>query len=184
MPDVLGLDLGISTAGVAILPNDGPLQSWTYTAQTPADGTLDDTLTRIDNAVHWALRWADARPTRPVLAVVENLPFNSKHGQHHERTVVHYRVLAGLRRRRIPVALVQSSTGKRWATGKGNASKAAMKRAVSALWPGHGLARASEHEIDALTMAGIGAHWSGWDGPWFWISDNILNAVTWPHQHT
>lgn len=180
MPDVLGLDLGIATAGAANLTARGSLQSWTFRAEHPGDGTLDDTLARIATVTRWALQWCT---TGTVLAVVEDFPYGAEHGQHHERAAVHYRVLAGLRRREIPVALCGNSTLKKWATGSGRASKGDMKRAVSALWPGHGLARASEHEIDALALAGVGAHcWCEWPGPWLGPSPSALASITWPEN--
>lgn len=179
MPDVLGLDLGLATCGAARLQPDTPPATWTLRTQREAYAPgYAGTCARITEVTTWALSWCTTGTT---LAVLEAPSFASVHGMQHERAAVWWRVMAGLVRRDIPVATCPPGTLKRWATGKGNASKQDMKRAVSALWPGHGLARVSEHEIDALALAGLGAHWSGWDGPWFWISDSTLNAVHWPH---
>lgn len=178
MSDVLGLDVSLATAGAATLTDHSTLQTWTLRTD-PVDG-LPATCDRITRVATWCLSWCT---TGTVLAVIEAPSFGSEHGQSHERAAVYWRVIAGLVRRGIPIAQCPPATLKKWATGSGRASKGDMKRAVSNLWPGHGLARATEHEIDALALAGVGAHcWCDWPGPWLGPSPSALASITWPEK--
>lgn len=181
MSTVLGLDVALATTGAALLDDHGQPQTWTLTTE-PADG-LPATCDRIARVAQWCLSWAT---TGTVLAVIEAPSFGSDHGQSHERAAVYWRVIAGLVRRDIPIAQCPPSTLKKWATGTGRASKHDMRRAVSKLWPGHGLDRpavATEHGIDALALAGVGAQcWCEWPGPWLGPSPSALASITWPEN--
>lgn len=180
MPDVLGLDLGLANAGAASLTDRGSVDTWVLHTDAPETPSLDATLGRIDRVTRWALGFVT---TGTALAVVEAPSFGSDHGQQHERAAIHWLVVRGLRRREIPVATSPPTTLKKWATGSGRADKAAMKRAVAALWPGNGLHRVTEHEIDALALAGAGAQcWCEWPGPWLGPSPSALASITWPEN--
>jgi hypothetical protein len=62
--------------------------------------------------------------------------------------------------------VVSPSTLKGYLTGKGNADKVTVQKAVAAAWPGNGLDRVTNHEAEAVGLAGAGADHLGWAGPW------------------
>lgn len=177
MSDVLGLDLSLAHTGAASLTDRGTVATWLLET-APASGVLD-----VDARLSRIARWVMGRVTTgTVLAVIEAPSYGSQHGQQHERAGLHWRVIRGLVAREIPIAVCPPTTLKKWATGSGRASKPDMRDAVARLWPGRGLARVSEHEIDALALAGLGAQWLGWEGPWLGPSPTALATVQWPER--
>lgn len=169
---VLGLDLGLARAGAAQLYADGRI----YTTRYSSDSIGDDAPVALVAArIRAAKRWAIARATTgTVLAVVEELPRGTQHGQHDERAAVVWGVIEQLVRHDVPVALINPTTLKARVAGNGRADKELMRRAVAALYPGQGLARASYDECDATALATLGvaklaAHHGPagpWSGPW------------------
>jgi Holliday junction resolvasome RuvABC endonuclease subunit len=161
---VLGLDLGLATAGAAQIHHDGRVYTQALTTDAlGADAPIAAVAARIRRVARWAVQRAT---TATVLVVIEGPAHAAQHGQPHERAGVWWRVVDQLVRHERPVAVLSPSTVKGYMTGNGNADKDLVRSAVAAAWPGHGLARASSHECDAVALATAGVDWLGWPGPW------------------
>lgn len=187
---VLGLDLGLAHVGAAQLHADGRVHTW-HLQTDPArcvDGhdrcgehhpDIDEVLARLDRCIRWSV--GRATPST-VLAVIEGPAHAAQHGQPHERAGVWWGVARALRQHEIPVAVLSPSTVKGWMTGDGTADKDRMRRAVAAAWPDRGLRRITDHEADAVALAGAGANRIGWPGPWLEgrSSAGWLRKAHWP----
>lgn len=186
-PHVLGLDLGLAHAGAAQLYQDGRLYTTRYTSESlPADAPVKAVSARIREVTGWAIRRAT---TTTALAVIEELPRGTKMGQHDERAAVVWAVIGQLVRHDVPVALVNPTSLKAKIAGSGRADKDRMRQAVAALYPGHGIARASYDEADAAALATLGViklaqHLGpdgGWSGPWLSArSISLDSGCRWP----
>lgn len=177
---VLGCDLGLANCGAATITQTGRVDTWVRHHDLPNDATLDDDIDRIWGQATWIIGHAT---TGTRLAIVEGPSLHSKYGQPHERAALFWLVVRALRRRGIPVAVIAPKRMKWFITGNGNADKAEVRAAVARLWPGQGLARVSWDEADATGLAGMGACWMRWDGPWF---DSralaIEQGAAWPER--
>lgn len=183
----LGLDLGLANAGAAQLHADGRVYTTRYaTEPLPTDAPVADVAARIRAVKRWAISRATAATA---LAVVEELPRGTQMGQHDERAAIVWGVIEQLVRHQVPVALINPTTLKHRIAGNGRADKDRIRRAVAALWPGHGLARVSYDEADAVALATLGviklaAHHGPtgpWSGPWLEArSINLDDGCRWP----
>lgn len=180
---VLGLDLGLATAGAAQIHHDGRIYTRVKTTDPLPDGApIEADVRRIRTMAAWAVGQA-TRHT--VLVVVEGPSYGSKHGQAHERAAVWWRTIESLAiGHEIPVAVAPPLTAKRYIAGHGGADKAAVRRAVAAALPGHGLERVTDHEADAVALALCGTDFLGWPGPWLEgrRGASLLTSVRWPER--
>lgn len=181
-PHVLGIDSGLAHSGAAQLHRDGQVHTQhLQTDPLPADAPLAAQATRLRRVVRWIVERAT---TSTVLVVIEGPSHGSQHGQQHERAYIWWRAVDQLVRHEIPVAVVPPSTAKRYVAGHGLADKDAVRRAVAAALPGHGLASVTSHEADAVALALCGTDWLGWPGPWLdgRRGASMLKAVRWPER--
>lgn len=188
-PHVLGLDLGLARAGAAQIHQDQRIITWPY-GSDPPEATAEPAVTarRIRDVVAWAIGRAT---TATALAVIEAMPYSiGAHGSRDERAAIIWAVAGQLDRLGVPVALINPVSLKAKIAGSGNADKTDMRRALVALYPSRGLARASYDEVDAAALATLGviklaAH-HGPAGPWKgpWLDARALNIDTgcrWPN---
>lgn len=186
-PNVLGLDLSLSQSGAAQVHQSGLVQTWRFaTDPLPAGATLEAEAARLVDITAWAV----GRGTvGTVLAILEAPSLGSTTGKQHERAALWWMVVRALSRLAVPVGCVAPSSLKHKIAGSGKADKAAMGRAVHALYPKHGLDRVSDDEWDAVGLATVGViklaqHLGpegGWSGPW--LDSRALNVDTgcrWP----
>ena len=142
-PRVLGLDLSLTSTGIA------SCTGWADTLKPPAKLRGHDRLRWLLTAVADHTRLAD-------LVVVEGPSYGSQAGQagHHERAGLWWLTTHQLWTREVPVAVAPPSCVKRYATGKGNASKDAVLSAVVRrfAWFGEG-----NDAADAVILAALGA---------------------------
>lgn len=136
LPRVVGLDLSITATGVAHW--DGT----THTIRTRSDD--DARLTEIRDAITDAI-------TGATLAVVEDLPTHA-HGAG-ITGMVHGVVRLILIDHAIPYALVPPATLKRYATGRGNATKSDMRMA---LYQRTGADLRDDNQVDAAWLRYMG----------------------------
>ena len=164
---ITGLDLSLTSAGVARLTVADGAEPCTYTCALGASGEADASL---------AQRWwrLDAQRTRvlgeigdPHLVVVEGPSYASEHGQQHDRSGLWWLILDDLHARDIAVAEVAPSTLKMWATGSGatsGPSKVSKARVIREIRRDYGhlfdvpsVAHGGSDIADAVALATLGA---------------------------
>ena len=167
---VIGLDLSMTSTGLARVNNQGKAYHNAYTWTVKSKGNRGDTLE------DRALRIADMkdRIVQDIglfdgLAVIESPSYGSAGSGTWDRAGLWWQVVSWLFNHQIPVAMVAPTTLKKWATGDGRpgrdnsltkaqqakASKEAVRTAVQALFPDVQLL--TYDEADALAMAHLGA---------------------------
>jgi len=141
---VIGLDLSLTSTGVA--SNAG----WADRIRTRPALDPFDRLRSIRSNVLDHVRHAD-------LVVVEGPAFRGAGNEtgHHQRAGLWWLVLEAIDARSIPWAQVPPACLKRYATGKGNASKDEVLAAVIRRFPA--VEVAGNDEADALVLAAMGA---------------------------
>lgn len=144
---------------------------------------LLDVHARVRGQARW---FCDLVTTSTRLVVLEGPAHGAQHGQPDERAGMRWLVLNWLIRHEVPVGILNPTTVKGYATGKGNASKADVQRAVALCYPGQGLARVTKDEADAVACAMAGADWIGFPGPWLEGRRGAgwLLKAQWPERDT
>jgi len=164
---VLGLDLSLTGTGLAG-------NTWTETLKPPAK--LHD-VARID----WIRNTIVDRYLDDVaLVVVEGPAYSRQANQqgHHERAGLWWVTIRALWRRGVPYAVVTPGGLKRYATGKGDASKDEVLVAVTRRFDWFA---GDNNAADALVLAAMGADHLG--APIVAMPEKhrtALAAVTWP----
>lgn len=147
-PRVCGLDLSLTCTGVA-------WPGWTDTIKPPAKLRGHDRLHFIKDRVKDFAFNAD-------LVVVEGPAYGSQRSGiqrgHHERAGLWWLITHMLWTNRLPFAVVDPTGLKRYATGKGNADKAAMMLATARRFPWFA---GGEDESDAAWLMAAGRDWLG-----------------------
>jgi len=176
---VVGLDLSLTATGIAVNRDDEPAE-WTWRVRskgTKAD-TLDDRAQRLGELARRILRAVG----NPDLVIVEAPAFAQVSGSHHDRSGLWWLVVEPLLALVCPVAEVAPTTLKKYATGKGNASKDEVLAAIIRRYPMCN--PADNNEADALALMAMGLDHLGEplaDVPA--INRQALAAVHWPQVH-
>jgi Holliday junction resolvasome RuvABC endonuclease subunit len=143
-PRVIGLDLSLTGTGIAY--HDGEM-----TTVTTKTSDRDSRLLAIEWAIHIAIGTEVDGPPVADLAVIEDLPTHA-HGsgitgmvQGVARTV--------LLKATVPYALIPGATLKKYATGRGNATKADMRMA---LFQRAGIDERDDNRVDAWWLRAAG----------------------------
>lgn len=146
---VIGLDLSLTGTGLAaagrveVSPNLGP------------STTLPGRWARIDATRSWVVNRLHG--TNPLI-VVEGASYNSKGGQSHERAGLWWAVVGRCFELDLDVVEVPPATLKKFATGRGNASKPDMRLAW---YKRAGVDLADDNAVDAAWLCQIGLHLTG-----------------------
>jgi len=157
---IVGLDLSLTSTGVAeVYLKDGAAGTESEIKVSSYGTKGKDTATLVER--HDRLKLLATRivnqviDTKPDLILVESPAFNSRNGHPHDRSGLWWLVVHSLAERRFRVVEVPIQSVKKYATGKGNASKdeilIAMTRRYAAV------EFKNNDESDALALAGIGA---------------------------
>lgn len=181
---IVGLDLSLTGTGVAevYLSDDGPqIKVATYGSK----GAIQDTLsqrqqrilllaTRIVNTV------IDAKPA---WVLIEAPAFNSKNGHFHDRSGLWWLVVHSLADRLPDTKIVEATPQavKKFATGKGNASKDEVLIAMTRRYTE--VEFKNNNESDALSLAAIGASYVGHpivEVPK--LHQEALKSIRWPEE--
>jgi len=171
-PMVVGLDLSLTSTGWA------RINTTTETGRITPKGTGHDRLGHILEDIFRIVFDAD-------LITVEGPSFGSgqaiRQNGHHERAglwwlVTHHLWVVG-----VPFAVIPPATLKRYATGKGNATKDAVLAAAIRRYPQVGFD--GNDQADALILAAMGADHLGQPiATMPGVQRAALNAVEWPLQ--
>lgn len=171
MPDVIGLDLSLTSTGLA----HGGL---TMSLQPKTKGM--ERLHFITSTVMQVCgRYADP------LVVVEGYSFSSRNSHAHALGELGGIVRYHLWQAQVPYVDVPPTCRAKFATGKGNAGKAEVVSAVSSrtglLWTGKG----AEDECDAWVLQEMGlARFDSSRYKWPAINMTALDTVEWPTRST
>lgn len=198
MSTVCGLDLSLTSAGIAILV-DGKPKLITHVGHTGRDGdNWQHRSRRVRSQVRavMAVLWRNC--TRPQLApdglfapgalpvghinlaVIEGpLMHGPSQAYEFDRAALWHGVYGALEARKVPIAVVNPNTLKLWWTGDGSAPKLRMLDTARARFRE---AVSSHDEADSLALACAGAFKLGDPIPWTPAQRSIecLDRVDWP----
>lgn len=170
---VIGIDPSLSRTGVAVVEEGRLPVVFSLPTTGSRAATLDERAERIDNIVLDATGPADGA----YLAAIEGPAFNHPGGSTWDRAGLWWRMADRLWRKLIPTATVSPKTRAKWATGHGNAGKAAVQHALETMW---NLRVRNDDEADALALATMAAQWAGMNVPTLDHQPAALRVVAWP----
>lgn len=147
---IVGLDLSLASTGVAVYTPDGVTVS--RITSKPGAGTLAARAERIDRLAAELVH--QCKPADLIVVEGPSLGQQRQGGQH-DRAGLWWLVVASLYRAGVPVAEVPPATLKKYATGKGNASKDTVLAAVIRRYPT--VEVTGNDQADALVLAAMGA---------------------------
>jgi Holliday junction resolvasome RuvABC endonuclease subunit len=145
----VGLDLSLTSSGVARLHPDGAGYTWTIASTGHRNDTLTERADRIRitaTAIVTDINDGDQ-------VVLEAPSYGSTGSSSWDRAGLWWAVVTRLTARRIPLHLCPPSTRAKWATGSGRADKAAVAASMAKLFPA--IEISNSDESDALALAHI-----------------------------
>lgn len=185
MSIVVGIDLSLTSAGIAILRDGTPI-AITHVGHKGRDGaSYRDRSRRVRSQCQAVLRACDIALKRFQadvicdLAVIEGPSYGSQFGHEFDRAALWHGVYGALEARGVPIAVIAPGTLKLWFTGNGAASKLDMTNTAMARFR----EPISTHdEADAIAAACGGAWWLGDPVPWEPCPRSVeaLDKVEWP----
>jgi crossover junction endodeoxyribonuclease RuvC len=156
IPTAVGIDLSLTDTGVAIAYDDGSIT----TARVRSKGTATDTLAqrakRLDRLVSDVIAVAGSRGCS---IVIEQPAYSQTGGAHHDRSGLWWMLVDFLTHAGDTVIEVAPTTLKKYATGKGNASKDEVLAAVIRRYPAADVS--NNNVADAVVLAALGARHAG-----------------------
>lgn len=176
---VVGLDLSLTSTGIARTYADNPLGPDTIVDRVTSTGKETATLLERDTRLTALRKHITALALPADLAVVEGPSYASKNGKQHDRSGLWWAVVRNLMMNGVPVVEVPPSSRMKYATGKGNAAKDAVLAAVVRRYPD--VEVTGNDEADALVLAAMGARHLGHpidDLPKTHLA--AMDAVRWP----
>lgn len=171
--NILGVDLSLTGTGVS----DGK-ETWLIPSDGKKEATLEERYTRIHDIAYGAVSYACSLD----VVLIEGPSLGSSHGHAHDRAGLWWMTVALLLNDGFDVVEVPPSTLKKYATGKGNASKSEMVDAAARRLPDV-VTGADDNRIDALWLAAIGHDLAG--HPLVKMPEThrvALKAVRWPEK--
>lgn len=174
MTAVIGLDLSLTSTGVATVTDGGQA----LTAQIRPSATLTGY-----PRLQWLLEQIHQHATDTRLVLVEGPSYGSgskgRQSGQHERAGLWWAVTYRLWRNNITFAVVSPANLKKYATGKGNASKDAVLIAAARRY--QDVYIDGNDEADALILAAMGADYLGFPLAVVpKVNRGALDSVEWP----
>ncbi|CPR79404.1 crossover junction endodeoxyribonuclease RuvC [Mycobacteroides abscessus] len=180
---VLGIDPSLTNTGLAVLTDGRPTALHSIGWHSSSSSSFEDRAERILALKRDVLAWIDTHASDAALAVIEGpIPGgNTDTAYLFDRGGFWWQLYPALRRRKIPVAVVNPNTRPGWATGT-KADKTMILQAVRQWYP---RVKILNHDIaDALIMALMGTMRADRSIPMpFLVKErhyNGLEAVSWP----
>jgi len=172
-PRVIGLDLSLAATGLALANGD------TEVIRTAPGDHLADQHDRLTHIVSEIIdRTRASRYDHPAVAVIEGPSYNSSGAGTWDRAGLWWLTVARLFALAVPVAIVPPAALKRYATGKGTATKPDMRMA---LYQRAGLDLRDDNQVDAWWLRAMGLDHLGYP-PTVMPATNraALDKVRWP----
>jgi len=146
---IAGLDISLTSTGVA---------TTTGTTTIASKGRRADSLTDRHHRFQRIARDVFDALGTPDLVVIEAPSYGSVGGSTWDRGGLWWLLVDGLIDRELPIALVPPTCRAKYATGKGNAGKAAVMRAAQQTY---GAITRDDNQADALILRAMGHDWAG-----------------------
>ena len=177
-PRVIGLDISITSTGLADFTHHGREVTTKTIRSKPAAPSTTAMHTRLTRIVHEITEHITRGP-HPALIVVEGPSYSSKGNALHQIAGLWWLTIDALTIARHPIAVVPPSVLKKYATGRGNADKTAMAVALAKRADGYELR--DDNQVDAWWLAAAGRDHLGVPYlPMPKAQREALDAVTWP----
>jgi len=172
---ILGIDPSLVCTGIGIIDYPDKARAETVESKGKRADTLLDRNNRIHRLTAEILGFTTLNTK---LVVIEGPSLGSRGGSPWDRAGLWWRIVAGVLRRDLPIAVIPPNTLKKWATNSGRADKSDVAVAMARLWP---LVDATSNDgWDALALAHIGAQQLGWAVPSRAHHAPALAKVEWP----
>lgn len=145
MSGIYGLDLSLTATGVARI-GDGGNSVWTERSRGKVTDTLQDRIERLnelDTSIRSTIEFAS-------LVAIETPAHNQTSGHHHDRSGLWWLVVTDLSPY-CQIYEVSTTQVKKYATGKGTASKMEVMAAAIKRYPQFDIA--NDNEADAVILA-------------------------------
>ncbi|TCC19979.1 hypothetical protein [Kribbella sindirgiensis] len=157
---VAGLDLSLTSTGIAVIHSGTP--EWTYTAKSSGkkDDNLQQRWVRLTGLLCEILNTiVDDEPLD--LVVLESPSYGSTFGSPHDRSGLWWMVADALHGSDIPVATVSPQGRAKYGTGKGNAKKPEVYAAVKETYEPLEFEIPNNDVADAVILAAMGSRHLG-----------------------
>lgn len=157
MTTFVGLDLSLTATGIARF--DGETRTgecWTVRSKGPRDASLEDRsdrLTDLDVEIRSTIDYGS-------IVFVESAAHGATTGSHHDRSGLWWLVVSTLINQKFRVVEIAPTQIKKYATGKGNASKMEVMAATIRRYD-NGMTIMNDNEADAVVLGAIGARLYG-----------------------
>lgn len=153
----LGIDLSLTSTGVAVVDIDtGETHTQRIRSRGSKDDRLPENITRINALVAEIMDACNA--ARPKIVVIESALFSTHNDSSaHRRAGLWWAVVRELYAQGYFIVEVAPAQLKRYATGKGTASKTAMAHRAAAVF-GEEVTECQDDRVDAAFLAVMGAH--------------------------
>lgn len=173
MTRIVGIDPSLAATGVASIGSRVDIDTF---ATKPTGETFDDRDQRMQLISDMVACYV-LLDRRADLVVIEGPALGKASPHTWDRAGLWWRIVHRLRG--VPVAVCPPTVRAKWATGKGNAGKAAVVASVARMWPDVPLE--DDNAADALALATMGAQRLGMATPSLLARHaDALNAVAWP----
>ncbi|MEC4854671.1 crossover junction endodeoxyribonuclease RuvC [Mycobacteroides chelonae] len=153
---VLGLDPSLTGTGLAVVRDGVPVALKSIGWGCHEGISYEDRSLRILAVKKAVLTWIDHYGTDTDLVAVEGeIPGGKVTGHYFDRAGLWHHLYPALRRRKMPVIVVNPRTRPKWATGNGGADKKTVQAAVQKWYPRTGI---DDHNVaDAIVLALMGS---------------------------
>lgn len=149
---VIGLDLSLTASGFARFAVDAPPYATTIPSKGKTADSLLDRSVRLETIAQRILNSMPEGIPAPLVAVaIETPAHNQTSGHHHDRSGLWWLTVSALLGQGYNVYEVSTTQVKKYATGKGNASKMEVMAAAIKRYPD--LDIANDNEADAVVLA-------------------------------
>lgn len=159
----VGLDLSLTSTGVAAIHTDGSAFTTLVKSSGKATDTLDETSVRLEDLRDRIVQAVTAAD--PDLVAVESAMFSThKDSSAHRRAGLWWMTVSEIRRH-CPVVEVSPGQLKKYATSKGNAAKEVVLMTAAKKWGHDVVPDGSFDRADALFLAAMASQHLGGDVP-------------------
>lgn len=149
---VIGLDPSLTATGFARLALDTPASATTIPSKGKATDSLLDRNIRLEKITQTIMRMMPVDIPEALVAIaIETPAHNQTSGHHHDRSGLWWLVVDALLGQGYNVFEVSTTQVKKYATGKGNASKMEVMAAAIRRYPD--IEICNDNEADAVVLA-------------------------------